>query len=170
MSNRLQVPFYTVADDEWFCGMVNRGKASSLISSRNHCQKSSPSQISDMPRERFEPVQNLSSGFVEWSYPVMITTIPRHHTLYMLSFHVRLERPKLIYYSLTSIFPKYHFKTGALCLVFLSSLVFTSSEFDNYYFGILKVKQGGHNEIKPQIGNIFRWNRPIRNHFTMSRK
>ena len=30
-----------------------------------HCQRSSPSRISDMPRAGFEPAQNLSSGFVE---------------------------------------------------------------------------------------------------------
>ena len=30
-------------DDELFCGMVDRRKAFSLISSRDHCQRSSPS-------------------------------------------------------------------------------------------------------------------------------
>ena len=137
MSNRLKLLIITVADDEWSCVMVNRRKASSLISSRNHCQRSSPSQIFDTPREGFEPAQNLNSGFVEWRCAVVINTTPRRRTLYMLSFHVPLERPKLIYYSLISIFSKYHFKTSALCLVFLSSLVFTTLEFDNYYFGIL---------------------------------
>ena len=29
-----------------------------------HCQKHSPSQISDTPRTTFDPVQNLSSGFL----------------------------------------------------------------------------------------------------------
>ena len=33
-----------------FCGMVDRRKAYSLISSRDHCHRSSPSRISDMPR------------------------------------------------------------------------------------------------------------------------
>ena len=46
-----------------FCGMVDRRKAFSLISSRDHCQRSSPSRISDTPRAGFEPAQNLSSGF-----------------------------------------------------------------------------------------------------------
>ena len=46
-------------DDELFCGMVDRRKAFSLISSRDHCQRSSPS------RAGFEPAQNLSSGLVE---------------------------------------------------------------------------------------------------------
>ena len=49
----------------YFCGMVDRQKAFSLISSQDHCQKSSPSQISDMLRAGFEPAQNLSSGLVE---------------------------------------------------------------------------------------------------------
>ena len=60
-----------------FCGMVDRRKAFNVISSRDHCQRSSPSRISDKPRARFEPAQNLSSGLVEWSCSVVITTTPR---------------------------------------------------------------------------------------------
>ena len=48
-----------------FCGIVDRRKALSLISSRDHCQRSSPSQIFDTPRADFEPAQNLSSDLVE---------------------------------------------------------------------------------------------------------
>ena len=55
-----------------FCGMVDRRKAFGLISSRDHCQRSSPSRISDTPWAGFEPVQNLSSGFVEWSCAVVM--------------------------------------------------------------------------------------------------
>ena len=44
-----------------FSGMVD------LISSRDHCQRFSPSQISSTPRAGLEPAQNLSSDFVEWS-------------------------------------------------------------------------------------------------------
>ena len=66
---------------EWrwivFCRMVERRKASSLISSRDHCQRFLPSQISNTSRARFEPGQNLGSGFVEWSCAVAITTTPR---------------------------------------------------------------------------------------------
>ena len=47
----------------FFCRMVDRRKVFSLISSWDHCQRSSPSRISDTPRARFEPAQNLSSGF-----------------------------------------------------------------------------------------------------------
>ena len=49
----------------YFCGMVNRRKAFSLISSWDHCQRSSLSQISDILHTGFEPAQNLSSGFAE---------------------------------------------------------------------------------------------------------
>ena len=48
-----------------FCGMVDRQKAFGLISSRDHCQRFSPSRISDTPRAGFEPAQNLCSGFAE---------------------------------------------------------------------------------------------------------
>ena len=49
----------------YFCGMVDQQKEFSLISNQDHCQKSSPSQISDMLRAGFECAQNLSSGLVE---------------------------------------------------------------------------------------------------------
>ena len=48
-----------------FCGMVDRQKAFSLISSRDHCQRASPLRTSDTPRAGFEPAQDLSPGFVE---------------------------------------------------------------------------------------------------------
>ena len=63
----------------YFCGMVDRRKAFSLISSRDHCQRSSPSPISDTPRAGFEHAQNLSSGLVVWSCAVVITTTPQRH-------------------------------------------------------------------------------------------
>ena len=62
-----------------FCGVVDRRKAFSFISSRDHCQRSSPSRISDTPRAGFEPAQSLSSGLVEWSCGVVITTTPRRY-------------------------------------------------------------------------------------------
>ena len=65
-----------------FCAMVDQWKAFSLISSWDHCQRSSPSRISDTPRAGFEPAQNLSSGLVEWSCAVVITAIPWTNCLY----------------------------------------------------------------------------------------
>ena len=70
------------------CGMVDRQKAFSLIFRRDRCQRSSPSRISNTPQAGFEPAQNLSSGFVEWSCAVVITTY----------FH-----PRNIFYFYTSV-------------------------------------------------------------------
>ena len=66
-----------------FCGMADRRKVFSLISSRDHCQRSSPSWISGSPRAGFKPAQSCaeqkkSLGFVAWSCAVVITTTPRH--------------------------------------------------------------------------------------------
>ena len=60
-----------------FCGMVDRRKAFSPISSRDHCQRSSPLWISGTSQAGFQPAQNLSSGFVEWSCTVVVTTTPQ---------------------------------------------------------------------------------------------
>ena len=62
-----------------FCGMVARQKMLNLISCRDHCQRSSLSQISDTARAGFEPAANLSSALVEWSCAVVITTTPQRH-------------------------------------------------------------------------------------------
>ena len=48
-----------------YSGMVDRRKAFSLLSSRDHCQRSSPSRISDTPLAGFEPAQHLILGLVE---------------------------------------------------------------------------------------------------------
>ena len=48
-----------------FCGMFDRQKVFSLISSWDHCQSSSPLRISDTPQAGFEPAQNLGSCLVE---------------------------------------------------------------------------------------------------------
>ena len=55
----------------FFCVVVDRQKAFILMSSRDHCQRSSPSLIFDTLRAGFEPAQNLSSVKVEWSYEVL---------------------------------------------------------------------------------------------------
>ena len=61
-------------DDELCCGIVDRRKAFVFMTSRNHCQRFWPLQISDTARAGFEPAQNLSSDLVEWSCAVFITT------------------------------------------------------------------------------------------------
>ena len=72
-----------------FCGMVDRRKAFSLISSRDHCQRSSPSRISDTPRAVSKPTQNVSSGLVEWSFAVVITTTPRKKRFFSKDLFLR---------------------------------------------------------------------------------
>ena len=62
-----------------FCGMVVQRKVFSIISSQDHYQRSSPSQISDTLQAGFEHAQNLSWGLVEPSCAVVITTTPRRH-------------------------------------------------------------------------------------------
>ena len=86
-------------------------------------------------------LQNLNKNYYYLtSAKAMICQIDANcspfHPLNMLPFHSRLERLKLICYSLMTIFSKYHFKTGTLYILFLSSHVFTSLEFDSN-FGIL---------------------------------
>ena len=81
----------------YFCGMVDQWKTFSLISSRDHRQRSSPLWISDTPRARFEPAQSLSWSFVEWSCIVVITTtLWRHYTdgrlLLMVSRYIKDHR------------------------------------------------------------------------------
>ena len=62
-----------------FCGITDRRKEFSLIPSRDHCQGSSPSRISDTPPTGFECVQKLISDLVEWGYAAVIATIPQRH-------------------------------------------------------------------------------------------
>ena len=66
-----------------FCGMVDRRKAFSLISSRDHCQRSSPSQIS---ASRVWASAELSSGLAEWRCAVVITTTPQRHDWYFINW------------------------------------------------------------------------------------
>ena len=66
-------------DDELFLWYGWPTKGEKPYSSRDHYQRSLPSRISDTLRAGFEPAQNLSSGLVEWSCTVVITTTPRHH-------------------------------------------------------------------------------------------
>ena len=48
-----------------FCGMVDQRMALSFISSRDHCQKSSPSRISETPQAGFEPAHNLVQALLK---------------------------------------------------------------------------------------------------------
>ena len=91
----------------------------------------------------------------------------------LLPFHIRLERLKLIHYSLITNFSKYHFNTGTLSLLSFSWHILTVSEFDINYFDILFwkiVKPRDHNEIKPPVGKIFRKYKPIIPYFVITPK
>ena len=59
--------------------MVDQRNAFSLISSWDHCQKSSSSQISGTLQVDSEPGHKLSSDFAEWKSAVVITTTPWRH-------------------------------------------------------------------------------------------
>ena len=83
-------------DDDGFCGIVDQRKVFSLVSSRDHCQRSSPSRISETPRAGFEPAQNLSSGLVEWSCSIVITT-----TQYFQYFKIYLNAPSSVLASIS---------------------------------------------------------------------
>ena len=90
-----------------FCGMVERRKTFSLISGGDNCQTSSPSRIFDTPRTGFEPAQSMSSGLVERSCTVVITTTPPCH--------------RIIHYIDKSLL----FVTAKRCIIFpISSAVF----------------------------------------------
>ena len=53
------------------------------------------------------------------------------------SFSHQAKTPKTNLLGLTSTFCKYYFKTGTICLLFLSSHVFTTLEFDSNHFTAL---------------------------------
>ena len=65
-----------------FCGKSDRRKACRLISSRDHCQISSTSRISDMPLEGFEPAES------EFKFCLMKLSSGDHHTT---TLHRHLE-------------------------------------------------------------------------------
>ena len=60
-------------------------KGVNLVSSQDHCQRSSPFPISDKLQAGFEPAQDLSSGLVEWSCAVVIITTPRYYCMIVFS-------------------------------------------------------------------------------------
>ena len=101
-----------------FCGMVDWWKAFSLISSRDHCHRSSPSQIYDTPRAGFEPAQNLSSGLAEWSCAVV------QYSLFIVygngewyPFVVHIGSPSLISFYLVYFVFSYYFSFFAYFFV-----------------------------------------------------
>ena len=87
------------------------------------------------------------------------------------SFSHQARKLKTNLSSLVSNFSKYYCKTGTICLLFLSSYIFTTLEFDMNHFGILLwkiVKPCDHDEIKPTNRKIYWKYEPIRHYFVVS--
>ena len=96
---------------------------------------------------------NLYLKKLEWTPPwtkfvicQIHTNCPPFQSLNMLPFHIRPECLKLTYCSLIWFFSRYYFKTGILCLLFLSSHVFPALGLNSNCFGILLWKI-----LKPSI-------------------
>ena len=75
-----------------FCGIADLRKAFSLISSQDHCQRSSLWRISDTQGAGFEPSENMSSGLAEWSCAVVITTTPEPNERFDLIITVKITK------------------------------------------------------------------------------
>ena len=93
-----------------FCGMVDRRKAFYPYYQPyfqlppyfwDYCQRSSPSPISDTPRAGFEPAQNLSSGLVEWSCAVVITTL---YSFSLLYYQDNIFNDRIVWLIITLLF------------------------------------------------------------------
>ena len=52
--------------------MIDRQKLSGILCSRDHCRRFSPLQASGTQQAEFEPAQNLSLGYSEWSCAIRI--------------------------------------------------------------------------------------------------
>ena len=110
-----------------FCRMVYRQKVCSLISSRDHCQRSSPSQILDTSRAEFEPVWKC-----RWSCAVVVTIKPwpqrgsllKGRRLLYLLFDVLFKVPvKVCWGSMISFFPRLWPKNPIFFLSLLTLLI-----------------------------------------------
>ena len=76
--------------------MVDWRKAFNVISSWDHCRRSSSSWISDTSWAGFETSQNLSSGLVEWDCAIVATTTPRKQLRSSIKNSVTQSRVKLL--------------------------------------------------------------------------
>ena len=70
----------------YFSGIVGRQKTFCLISSRDHCQRSSPLHISNTPGAGFDTAWNLSLTFFEWRFAVVATTTSLCHWISCQTF------------------------------------------------------------------------------------
>ena len=81
-----------------FCGMVHRRKVFSFIFNHDHRLRLSPSQICNMPRAEFEPVQNQSLVLVKWSCAVIKTATPGCTFLVIFQHFCTLNIKKIYIY------------------------------------------------------------------------
>ena len=88
-------------------------------------------------------------------------------SLNILPFHTRFRTLKTDLLGLKSNFSKYHFKTGTICVLFISSHLFTALKLMAI---VLVSYPRDHNKNKPPIGKLFQKYKPIRHYFVMSRK
>ena len=112
----------------------------------------------------------ISTTSVIW--PIDANCSP-FQSLNMLPFHIRFRTLKVNLLSLISIFSKYYFKSGTICILFLFSHVFTALEFDINHFGIILwkiAKPCDHKKIKPPIKKIIKKYKQIRHYFVISQK
>ena len=124
----------------YFCCMVDQRKAFSLNSSRGHCQRSSPSQISNTMWAGFEPVQSMNSSFVEWSCTVVMTTTPHYahiikekqkSSLLKLSFLVAKKTSQNLNISCT-----FYVSMMKLCLSSNLKIIWTKNNFGMPYMSL----------------------------------
>ena len=106
-----------------FCGMVDQRKILNLISRWDHCQRSTPFLIFDQPQAGFEPAQNLSSSFVEWSWTVMITTKLRQTSIILKKPGFLFEKLKTL---TSSNYHRIQFFLLKFCTHFLLNNVYKS--------------------------------------------
>ena len=129
-----------------FSGMVDRQKAFSYIPSRDHCQRPSPSQISDTQGAGFEPAQNLSSGLFEWRWAVVITTSSK---IYSVRRSRKWNWNCRCYWNGTcladGVRPIFDFLIEVLLFVqMFQNINFASLIIINGCYGYIYVAEGGH--------------------------
>ena len=113
-----------------------------LLASSTLCRHNSDLSKLDWTLQlfNFSDIRNLANTRTLFSIPVAKYA--------SFSHQARTLKTNLL--GLISNFSKYYFKTGTICLLFLSSCVFTVLELDSNHFGILLwkiVKPRDHNVI-----------------------
>ena len=137
-----------------YCGMVDRRKAFNLISSRDHCQRSSPLQISDTPRAGFEPAQNLSSDLIEWSCAVVINTTPRYmwlvsdfYSFFFVSKVIQATDQKLSHIFCFRVFGVYEYSIAPVSIYSFSASLSESSLTCIFNYLFLYIITVFHNKV-----------------------